>query len=144
MTAIQTATIGVESYGAVGAASAAQALKGPFPVDALGRIDQRPGAALERRPAGQLRLVAPPPDERPRTLERSARAGEERHRATEGAARPFSYSSPFLAQIIAQTLRPAEHLRTDVTPHEGFAVYRFATEQGIAYFGVLDPVDFAV
>lgn len=142
MTAIHTATIAAQAYSAAFAAGAAERERARAPMEAGPRIVQRSGGAPERRPLAELRPVAQ--EEGPRAGERPSQAQEARSDAERRAGTSLPYSVGFLAQIIAQGLRPLEQLRLDTTPHEGFAAYRFATDQGVAYFGILDPVDFTV
>ncbi len=104
------------------------------PIKPVTRIDQRQRAA--DRPAPQLTLVVDRDQER---------AGARRGSAAR-AAKPvlFGHSTPFIAQLIAQEQRPDSHLRADVVPHEGMALYRQAVESRASILGLLNPINLAI
>ena len=69
--------------------------------------------------------------------------GRARARARAGAVIQ-SFSSPFMTQLISQSIRGLDYPTFDATHEQGFAVYQAASD-GTSYYlyGLLDPLDIA-
>ncbi|HLB07548.1 MAG TPA: hypothetical protein VJN41_07640 [Alphaproteobacteria bacterium] len=132
---------GVEAYANTLNAQALYGARPAQPAEPLARLDSR---SEFQRETGVAEKQDAQGSEEPRSLRRPVGSIEERRASSRRPSDLLLHSTAFLAQFIAQALRPSAEARTDVMPHEGFAAYRLATERGIAYFGFLDPIDFAV